>query len=373
MQPYLALVAVLLASASVVTADEIHHSEQHDFRVEVLRDDLRHPWGLAFLPDGDMLVTERGGRLLRITADGADSSPVAGVPEIRVENQGGLLDVVLHPDFDRNSLVYWTYSAPDDGGARTALARGRLEGNVLRDVEELFRAEPALPGGRHLGSRLAFDGDGYLFMSVGDRGQRDRAQDLSDHVGTVLRLNDDGSAPADNPFVDDDHARPEIYSYGHRNPQGMIVDPDSNALWINEHGPRGGDELNRLQAGTNYGWPEVTLGTEYSGPPIGVEEKDGMQPPVHHWTPSIAPSGMALYTGDAFPQWQGNLFVGALAHTHLARLTMDGDEVVGEERLLDDQGWRIRDVRQGPDGALYLLVDAREAPLVRLVPAAMDH
>ncbi|MCK8516212.1 PQQ-dependent sugar dehydrogenase [Methylonatrum kenyense] len=363
---------VLLGVAGLAIAETRYQSEQHEFIVETLRDDLRHPWGLSFLPDGDMLVTERGGRLLRISADGSESTAVAGVPDVHVANQAGLLDVALHPDFDDNQLVYLSYSSPDGQAARTALGRGRLDGDRLQDFEEIFAASPALGGGRHLGSRIVFDEDGTLFLSVGDRGQRDMAQDPADHVGTVLRLNEDGSVPEDNPFVGDSERRPEIFSYGHRNPQGMIRHPDSGEIWINEHGPRGGDELNRLQAGLNYGWPEVTLGTEYSGPSIGVEEKEGMEPPVYHWTPSIAPSGMAYYDGEAFPEWRGNLFVGALAHTHLARLTMDGDQVVSEERLLDDAGWRIRDVRQGPDGALYLLVDARDGRLVRLSPADSD-
>lgn len=372
MQRCLLAAIVLLGITGLACAETRHQSEHHDIVVDTLRDDLRHPWGLGFLPDGNMLVTERGGRLLRISADGSNSTVIAGVPEVHVANQAGLLDVALHPDFENNQLVYLSYSSPDGEAARTTLGRGRLEGDQLRDFEQLFAASPGVGGGRHLGSRIVFDDDGTLFLSVGDRGQRDMAQDPGNHIGTVLRLNEDGSVPQDNPFVDDADRRAEIFSYGHRNPQGMIRHPDTGEIWINEHGPRGGDELNQLQAGLNYGWPEVTLGTEYSGPDIGVEEKDGMEPPVYHWTPSIAPSGMLHYDGDAFPQWRGNLFVGALAHTHLARLTMDGARVVSEERLLDDAGWRIRDVRQGPDGALYLLVDARDGRLVRLTPASSD-
>lgn len=365
-----ATVALALAlGVGCVVADERRDSEHHRFQVTVLTEELSHPWALAFLPGGDMLVTERGGRLVRLEEDGGGLTEIGGVPEVAVANQGGLLDIALHPAFSENRLVYLSYSASTNEGNATTIGRGRLQGDRLEDFQVLFQAEPATGGGRHFGSRLLFDHDGYLYVTSGDRGQRDLAQDPSNHYGTVLRLHDDGSVPDDNPLAGDGHGRPEIYTWGHRNPQGMILHPDTGEVWIHEHGPRGGDELNILRAGRNYGWPKVTHGREYHGPELGVTEMEGMEPAIHHWTPSIAPSGMAYYDGNAFPEWQGNLFVGALAMTHLARVELDGDKVVHEERLLNGDGWRVRDVRQGPDGNLYLLVDAGTAPLLRLSPA----
>jgi len=369
-KPSLALLLVPALSLSLsAQAQQVHDSEKQSFQVTILADGLENPWSLAFLPDGRMLVTERAGRLNLLDADGGGKTVVQGTPAVASVNQGGLLDVVLHPDYADNGWIYLSYSKPGSDGHATALARGRLDGERLVDVETLFTASPGLSGGRHFGSRIAFDNNGYLFLSSGDRGDRDRAQDLGNYQGTILRLTDTGEVPADNPFVGHDHALPEIYSWGHRNPQGMILHPDSQEIWINEHGPRGGDELNIVRAGVNYGWPEVTHGREYHGPSIGPSEREGMEPPLHHWTPSIAPSGMAYYDGDAFPQWRGNLFVGALAHTHLARLEMDGEQVVHEEKLLDNAGWRIRDVRQGPDDYIYVLVDSNRAPLLRISPA----
>ncbi|MCP1674042.1 glucose/arabinose dehydrogenase [Natronocella acetinitrilica] len=361
-------IAALVAAAGIASAQTVD-SEEHRFQVQVLAEGFSHPWGLAFLPDGRMLVTERGGRLNLLDANGNNRRTVEGTPSVATENQGGLLDVILHPDFEETPWVYLSYARPSSEGNATAVGRGLLDGEQLTDFEVLFVATPYTGGGRHFGSRMAFDEDGYLYISTGDRGQRDRSQELDNHYGKIIRLTDDGQIPDDNPFLDQRDAQPGIYSYGLRNPQGMIRHPETGEIWINEHGPRGGDEINIIGPGLNYGWPKVTHGREYHGPRIGPESMDGMEDPLHHWTPSIAPSGFAYYDADVFPAWQGNLFVGALAQTHLARLVVDNGEVVHEERLLDDAGWRIRDVRQGPDGALYLLVDQRRAPLVRLSPA----
>lgn len=366
---YVFTALLLISTFSCVAQERVHDSEEHRFKVTILFDDLTHPWGLAFLPDGRMLVTERPGQLNLLDPADVSRTVIAGTPEVATVGQGGLLDVVLHPDFEQNGWLYLSYSAPGEEGSVTSVGRGRLQGERLADFEVLFTASPQLDGGRHFGSRMVFDNDGYLYISSGDRGERDRAQDLGNHQGTILRLTDDGRIPPDNPFVNRDGALPEIYTWGHRNPQGMILHPETGDVWIHEHGPRGGDEINIIHAGKNYGWPEATYGREYYGPGIGPGEMGGMEPPVHHWTPSIAPSGMTYYDGDAFPAWRGNLFVGALAQTHLARLELSGQAVVHEERLLDEAGWRIRDVRQGPDGYLYVLVDARQAPLLQLSPA----
>jgi aldose sugar dehydrogenase len=366
--PMLCLVGMALASPVYA---QTYDSEHHRYRVVTVADGLVHPWGMAFLPGGDVLITERPGRL-RILRDGRLlAEPVRGVPEVRAVGQGGLLDVALHPEFETNRLVYLSYAAAHGSGVTTHVARARFEEDRLRDLEVVFRAEPAARGGRHFGSRLAFDRDGYLFVTVGDRGDMPRAQRLDDHAGSTIRLHDDGRIPEDNPFVGRRDARPEIYTYGNRNAQGMTIHPETGAVWQNEHGPRGGDEINVIRAGINYGWPVITHGIDYSGVPIGrgITHQEGMEQPLHHWTPSIAPSGMAFYTGDAFPGWRGSLFVGALARRHLARLELDGERVAHEEQLLLDLGRRIRDVRDGPDGHLWLLTDHDPGQLLRLEPA----
>ncbi|ACL74225.1 PQQ-dependent sugar dehydrogenase [Thioalkalivibrio sulfidiphilus] len=365
------LALLLILPLGVACANPNLDTREHVVKVVPLTDGLENPWSLAFLPNGDMLITERPGRL-RIFRDGQLlPDPVAGLPEIRAFRQGGLLDIALHPDFENNRLLYLSYAANHQGGITTRVARGRFENDTLHDVEVLFTAEPASDNGRHFGSRLLFDRAGYLYITVGDRGDMPRAQDLNDHAGSTIRLHDDGRIPEDNPFVGRSDARPEIYTYGNRNAQGMALHPDTGAVWQNEHGPRGGDELNLIRAGVNYGWPVITHGVEYSGATIGegLTEKEGMEQPVHHWTPSIAPSGMAFYTGDVFPNWRGNVFVGALAHTHVTRLVMDGDRVVEEEPMFREMGQRIRDVRQGPDGYLYLLTDHTNGRLLRVEPA----
>ncbi|GGG34046.1 PQQ-dependent sugar dehydrogenase [Chelatococcus composti] len=342
--------------------------------VETVASGLDHPWGLAFLPDGAMLVTERSGNLRRISADGAVSNPLAGVPDVAARGQGGLLDIALDPAFADNRTLYITYAEPRPDGAGTAVARARLseDASALRDVTVIFRQVPSHSGGNHYGSRLAFAPDGTLFVTLGERfNLRDKAQDLTTHLGKVVRIRPDGSVPADNPFVGRQDARPEIWSYGHRNPQAAAIKPDTGELWTVEHGARGGDEVNITRKGRNYGWPVITHGVDYSGARIGEgTAREGMEQPLYYWDPSIAPSGMAFYTADAFPQWRGSLFVGALAGRMLVRLELRGDRIVGEERMLRDLGERIRDVRQGPDGLLYLLTDSPEGRVLRLRPAS---
>lgn len=368
--PWLVLPFLLLLVSLAACASEQGSTDgSADYRVVPLAGGLSHPWALAFLPDGDILISERPG-LLRIFRDGALlPDPVPGLPDITATGQGGLLDLALHPGFEDNRWLYFTYAAAVDRGVTTRLARARFDGDRLQDVEVLFTAEPASRGGRHFGSRIVFDNDGYVFLSVGDRGDMPRAQRLDDHAGSIIRLHDDGRVPEDNPFVGRADARPEIYAWGVRNPQGMTLHPETGMLWEHEHGPRGGDEINIIESGLNYGWPVITHGIDYSGAVIGegIREKEGMEQPLHHWTPSIAPSGMAFYEGDAFPGWDGDLLVGALAHRHLARLSLDDDAVVSEVRMLEDQNRRIRDVRVR-DGLIYVLTDHDPGELLRIEP-----
>ena len=368
--PALAL-ALLLFSLAPLTGAAIQ-TELERIEVEILSDQLAHPWSLAFLPDGRMLVTERPGRLRLFGADGRlDPRPIEGLPPVRGYGQGGLLDVVVHPDFAQNRRVYFSYAEQDPRGYGTAVAHGTLDGHRLNDVKVIFRLQPKTGRTLHFGSRLVFDREGYLFITLGDRGARHRSQDLGDHAGSLIRLHDDGSIPADNPFVGQNDVLPEIYSYGHRNMQGAALNPVSGQVWTHEHGPQGGDEINVPQPGRNYGWPVITYGAEYvTGFSIGEgTHKTGMEQPIHYWVPSIAPSGMAFYSGERFRNWQDDLFVGSLKFRLLVRLRLDGDKVVHEERLLEDELGRIRDVRQGPDGLIYLLTDADNGRLVRLRPA----
>jgi glucose/arabinose dehydrogenase len=332
---------------------------------------LEHPWSLAFLPDGRMLVTERPGRLRYVDSKGTLSGPIAGVPAVYAERQGGLLDVVLDPDFAANSTLYLSYSESGGGDTNgTAVARARLDGMRLADVTVIFRQQPKIASGHHFGSRLVFARDGRLFVTLGERNkERDSAQDLGTHLGKIVRIGKDGTVPADNPFVGRRGALPEIWSYGHRNVQGAALHPVTGELWAHEHGPRGGDEINLVQAGRNYGWPVITYGREYHGPAIGEGTvKAGMEQPLHYWVPSIGPSGMAFHSGNAHPAWKGQLFVGALAAQQLVRLEFGPDRrVLAEERIAI--GKRVRDVREGPDGALYLLTDEDAGRLLRVVPA----
>jgi glucose/arabinose dehydrogenase len=363
--------ALLLSLLPALLAAEVIQGQSPSFTYEIVTDGLDHPWSLAFLPDGRMLVTERPGRLRLISAEGVlHPDPVGGLPHIKQHGQGGLLDVALHPDFKNNRLVYFSFAEADGRAVGTAVARGQLRGHRLEQVEVIFRLLPKSNKKQHFGSRLVFDNSGYLFITLGDRGNRPRAQDLNDHAGSLIRLHDDGRIPADNPFANRAGSQPEIFSYGHRNMQGAALHPVTGKVWIHEHGPQGGDELNIPQAGVNYGWPVITYGTNYvTGTRIGEgTHKEGMAQPVHYWVPSIAPSGMTFYTGKHFPQWQGNLFIGSLKFKLLVRLVLDGEQVVREERLLEDELGRIRDVRQGPDGLLYLLTDDSDGLLVRLLP-----
>jgi len=363
----LPLLATLFAAAAPA---QVHDSAKHRFVLKTLTEGLEHPWGLAFLPDGRMLVTERAGRLRLVAADGKlDPVPVSGLPPIAAVGQGGLLDVVLHPDYAKNGWVYFSYAAPGEGGQGTEVARARLDGRALRDLQVLFRMRPKTRTGHHFGSRLVFD-RGFLYITLGDRGEMDRAQRLDDHAGSVIRLHDDGRVPQDNPFVGQAGALPEKFTLGNRNIQGAALNPLTNELWAHEHGPQGGDEINIIRAGVNYGWPVITYGRNYvTGTKIGEgTTRPGMAQPLLQWTPSIAPSGMAFYTGERFPQWRGNLFVGALAGQMLVRLQLDGERIVRQERLLEGALGRIRDVRNGPDGLLYLLIDSPRGRIVRLEP-----
>jgi aldose sugar dehydrogenase len=366
------LFVALLATLPSATGAQVLRSDEHSFQIVQVVEGLQQPWSLAFLPDGRMLVTEKAGRL-RIISDGKlHPQPVEGTPEVTVHGQGGLHDVVLHPDFKTNQLVYLAYAASGSDGVGTELARGRLVGNRLEGVEVVFRQTPKGRAGQHFGGRIVFDREGYLYLTLGDRGERERAQRPDDHAGSVIRLHDDGRVPKDNPFVGRNGWKPEKFTLGNRNMQGAGLHPQTGQLWTHEHGPQGGDEINVIRAGRNYGWPVITYGVNYGiGTKIGEgTSKQGLEQPLYYWVPSIAPSGMTFYTGERFPRWKGNLFVGALRDQMLVRLQLDGEKVVKEERLLKGVLGRIRDVRMGPDGYLYLLNDAANGVLARLEPAS---
>ena len=362
-------IVVALDSASSVAQE--FRTERERVRIVTVARGLEHPWGVAFLPDGRMLVTERPGRLRVVARDGSVSAPLAGVPAVFAQGQGGLLDVALDRDFAASRTVYLSYAEPDErGNAGTAVARARLGAAGLEELRVIFRQIPKVRGGLHFGSRVVQARDGNLFVTLGERYQRDRAQDLGTHLGKVIRIKPDGGAPPDNPFVGRAGALPEIWSYGHRNVQGAALHPATGALWTAEHGAQGGDEINRPEAGRNYGWPVITYGRDYSGASIGEgTAKAGMEQPSHYWDPSIAPSGMTFYEGDAFPGWKGNLFIGSLKFQVLSRLELDGSKVVREERLLRGLNERIRDVRVGPDGLIYLLTDSPDGRVLRVEPA----
>lgn len=363
--------ALVLLGADTVRGEEIFHSQKHDFSVRSLVSDLDYPWGMAFVSKDEMLITERRGVLSRIRKGQQHPEIIQGLPQIATVGQGGLMDIALHPAFARNQLIYFSFAGGASNGHGTEVARGRLEGNRLDNVEVIFRATPKSGGGRHFGSRLLFDADGFLYITLGDRGKRPQAQALTTHPGSIIRLRDDGSVPDDNPFVGRSDALPEIYTFGNRNVQGIAIQPGTLRIWAHEHGPQGGDEVNIIVGGTNYGWPVITYGRNYVvGTAIGEgTHKAGMAQPVLQWTPSIAPSGMAFYEGSAFPAWQGNLFVGSLKFELLVRLEVEDDRIVAEERLLSGKFGRIRDVRTGPDGLLYLLTDEPDGQLLRLEPA----
>jgi len=363
------LIPLVFLLCSINTFSAGFESELHDFKAEILSGSLEKPWSLAFLPGGEFLVTEHAGNLVRVDATGARHE-VSGLPLISPSGQGGLLDVRLDPDFADNQRIFLCYTAGGFIGYYTELASARLQDDRLTQVEILLESQPRNTGGRHFGCRIEFDLDKRLYLSIGDRGDRPNAQDLSNHAGSVLRLERDGSVPADNPFVNGSGSQPQLFSYGNRNPQGMARHPESGEIWAHEHGPQGGDELNIIRKGVNYGWPVITYGVNYGlGTSIGEgTHKQGMAQPEYYWVPSIAPSGMSFYRGDAFPRWNNSLFVGSLKFRLLVRLEMQGDTVVSEERLLEDEFGRIRDVRTGPDGLLYLLTDANPGKLIRLRP-----
>jgi aldose sugar dehydrogenase len=342
-------------------------------RVDTIASGLEHPWALAFLPDGRILVTERPGRLRLVDRDGRLSPPLSGVPRPPARGQGGLLDVAVDPRFAENRLVYLSYSEPGPNGTSgTSVARGRLGDSGLENVTVIYRQEPKVRSGGHFGSRLVFSNDGKLFVTQGDRQSgsfRDQAQDLSSGIGKIVRINPDGTIPDDNPFVGQPNARPEIWSLGHRNAQAAALHPETGQLWIVEHGPQGGDELNQPEKGKNYGWPTITYGREYSGGSIGESgAKEGMEQPVYYWDPVIAPSGMTFYTGDRYAGWKGSAFVGAMSPGGLVRLVIENGRVTTEERYLGGLRARIRDVQQGPDGLFYVVTDAADGRLLRVVP-----
>jgi glucose/arabinose dehydrogenase len=368
---------IALATALLVLPPAVHaqtfKSSAGDLKVETVAGGLSHPWALAFLPDGRMLVTERPGRMRIATPDGKLSGQLGGVPKIFASGQGGLLDVVLDRSFAQNKTIYFCFAEPVGGSARTAMARATLaDDSRLDGVKVIFHQDGPLSSGHHFGCRIAQSADNNLFLTMGEHFiDRDEAQKLTSHLGKIVRITPDGAAPNDNPFVGRKDAKPEIWSYGHRNAQGAAIHPVTGKLWEHEHGAKGGDEINIPQAGKNYGWPVISFGVNYDGTPVGSgkSEMPGMEQPIKYWVPSIAPSGMAFYDGALFPAWKGNLFVGALAGRMLVRLSLDGDKVTGEERLLGDLRERIRDVRAGPDGALYLVTDNNAGRILRVAPA----
>jgi glucose/arabinose dehydrogenase len=380
---FAALIAIAaLLPACSIAQDGPQRSAKHDFRIVTVADGFQVPWGMAWLPTGELLVTERAGRLRMVRNGQLVAAPIAGTPAVRARGQGGMLDVAVHPNFAQNKLVYLSYSKPNAEGTQgtTAVSRGRLEGDRLVDVQEIFEAKAWSNGAGHYGSRLVFDGKGYLFVSLGDRqvpslGELEKhpAQDLTTHHGKIVRLHEDGRVPTDNPFVSTPGALPEIWSYGHRNVQGMLYDAATGYLWANEHGPQGGDELNLVEAGKNYGWPVIGFGVNYgSGSAIHAgTAREGMQQPRNVWVPSIGISGAALYTGDKFPQWKNSIFVGGLAGQRLVRVTIDGTRALSTELMLERMG-RIRDVRMGPDGFVYVAFEdqggTNPTKIVRLEP-----
>ena len=376
-----AIVAAVLAMTAVTASgpafavDETYTTEKAKIRVTTFAAGLKNPWGLAELPDGGFLVTEKSGNLRRVTTDGKLSEPLKGMPKVDSRGQGGLLDVALDPQFQRNRLVYISYSEPGGGGNSTAVARGVLsaDGDALSDLRVIFSQKPKVQSTKHFGSRLVFDRDGYLFIGLGERSEmqfRTQAQKLDSDLGKIIRIRPDGSIPEDNPFVGQPGAFPEIWSYGHRNIQGAALNPETGMLWTSEHGPRGGDEINIPEAGRNYGWPVVSYGVNYDGTPVGTGKQtaEGMEDPIYRWTPVIGSSGMTFYTGSAIPGWKGNLFNGGLVAESIVRLELEGNRVVHEERMLGNLGQRIRTVIQGQDGALYLLTDESSGEILRVGP-----
>ncbi len=365
---YLCFIAVSLnISCAQETTNQVDTPKKTPFTAELLVDGLQIPWGMAFLPDGSMLITEKSGELIHFQ-DGTKTK-VSNVPETYQRGQGGLLDVALHPDYANNGWLYLTYASSqgEEKGGHTALSRAKLVNDALTDIEVLYKATPNTTKGQHFGSRIEFDNGGYLYFSIGERGARDEnPQDIKRDGGKIYRLFDDGRIPEDNPFVGTDGAKTAIYSYGHRNPQGLAKNPETGAIWDNEHGPQGGDEINIIKKGANYGWPVITYGINYSGTPITDKtEMPGMEQPLHYWVPSIAPSGMAFVTTDNYGDWKGSILVGSLKFQYLERLILEGNKVVRREKLLADEG-RVRDVKEGPDGLIYVAVEGKG--IFKLVP-----
>ena len=354
--------------SSIDNSNEPAASQKVKLQLDTLSTDLSEPWGMTFLPNGDMLITEKGGEIKIFRNGSFLQQTIQGLPEIRVGGQGGLLDIELHPDYDNNGWIYFSYSAPGDGrSGNTAVMRAKLQNNELVEKEQIFRALPDVNGGNHWGSRIEFDNDGYVFISLGDRGNQNLAQDLSVHNGSMIRLHDDGKIPDDNPFVNQANAKPEIYSYGHRNIQGMVIHPFTGDIWTHEHGPRGGDEINILGKGKNYGWPVITYGINYDGSTITDETaREGMEQPLHYWDPSIAPCGMTFITGDKYPGREGDLLVGSLRFRYLHYCEIEDDKVISEEKLFEDIG-RVRAVEMGRDGYIYVLTEA-PGQLLKVVP-----
>lgn len=357
-----AIFAIVFLTSLWVHAEEpkSHKSESHSFRTEYLvnRDDVI--WGFDFFPDGKILFTEKGGKMWIFDSTSRTLNEVMGLPKIKQVGQGGLLDVRVHPEFRSNSLIYFAYVEPVDGGRHTtAVARAKVMGTHLTQFKKLFSAHEPNDKSVHFGTRIEFDGKGHIYFAIGDRDNRSQAQNLAYHIGKLIRIKEDGSVPSDNPFLGREGAKPEIWSLGHRSPQGLAFRPGTTELWLTEMGPRGGDELNLIRPGANYGWPAITHGTEYSGFPVGKgqSKQDGMEQPITYWVPSISMSGIGFYSADAFPKWRGNLFLANLATRHIRRLVLDGKKVVHQEPLLEKLGHRFRHVRQGPQGHLYFSTD----------------
>ena len=346
---------------------EIITPETSDYTVETIVEDMKIPWGMTFLPDGSLLITEKEGEMIHFK-DGQKTT-IEGLPEVTVQGQGGLMDVILHPDYENNGWLYFSYasSAGEGEGANTAISRAKLANNKLTDLQVLYKASPNSEKGQHFGSRMVFDEEGYLYFSIGDRGDnKNNPQDITRDGGKVYRINDDGSIPSDNPFVNEPNAKTAIYSYGHRNPQGMVHHPETGEIWVHEHGPRGGDEINVIKKGANYGWPVITYGINYDGTEITEERsKPGMEQPLYYWLPSIAPSGFAVVSGDVYPEWEEDLLVGSLKFSYIEKLTLKDNKVIKREKLIDGVG-RVRDVMVGPDGYIYAGLEGKG--IIKLIP-----
>jgi aldose sugar dehydrogenase len=377
LKPILVIALILIVISQRTNAEGLQFkSNQHSFEIEIVTEGLSHPWGMVFLTDGELLITERTGKLRYIKNWRLLDEEIKGLPEIREIGQGGLLGIALHPGFKSNHLLYLSYSGKERREYGTEVLRGIFDGENLNNIDVIFKALPKISNGYHFGSRLVFADDGSLFISLGERGaspakgDEHPAQQVNNHLGSLIRIHDDGTVPNDNPFAGQFGHKPEVYSYGHRNMQGMALHPLTKRVWTHEHGPQGGDEINIMKPGVNYGWPVITYGANYgTGTKIGIgTHHPEMEQPLHKWVPSIAPSGMLFYTGDKFPEWNGDLFVGSLKFGQLVRLDLQGDTISNEERLLNSEFGRIRDVTQGPDGYIYLLTDESNGKLLRISP-----